>query len=57
MSGRTCHTALHFAQWQIVIVLRGKAVTSVEAQIGQTLQTAAGMMGHRIMSHMGCGGA
>jgi hypothetical protein len=48
---------LHFAQWQIVIVLRGKAVTSVEAQIGQTLQTAAGMMGHRIMSHMGCGGA
>jgi hypothetical protein len=36
--------ALHFAQWQTVIVLRATAVTSVEAQIGQTLQVA-GMVG------------
>jgi hypothetical protein len=28
-----------------VIVLRATAVTSVEVQIGQTLQTAAGMIG------------
>jgi len=39
-SVNTCHTALHFRQWQTVIVLRAVACTSVEPQIGQTLQVS-----------------
>jgi hypothetical protein len=39
-SGSTCHTALHFRQWQTVIVFRTVAWTSVDPQTGHTLQVA-----------------
>jgi hypothetical protein len=56
LSGSTCQTALHFAQWQTVIVWRGTAVTSVEEQTGQTLQTVvAGMIARGASCHTsGC---
>jgi hypothetical protein len=39
-SGITCHTALQFRQWQTAIDFRTVTLTSVEPQIGQTLQVA-----------------
>jgi hypothetical protein len=37
-SGRTCQTALHFRQWQTVMVFRTVACTSVEPHTGHVLQ-------------------
>jgi hypothetical protein len=39
-SGRTCQTALHFRQWQTVMVFRTVACTSVEPHTGHVLQMA-----------------
>jgi hypothetical protein len=39
-SGSPCYTALQCRRWQTVIAFRAVAVTSVELQIGQTLQVA-----------------
>jgi hypothetical protein len=40
-SGRTCQTALHFWQWQIVIVVLAVDLTSTEPQIGHESQVAS----------------